>query len=149
MVKDSSFIRSIHKNEGFTLIEALVAITIVALVSVGMTSLIFSISRTSRMSEEQLKVNAMMSVVKENVIYSARSNADIPGNPGINARACVSQTGLAVVDLFGHTFSNYTFDIAYQSAASYGDSSKTVKVFKTVIKRSSDTVADFFIEVYY
>lgn len=148
MVKNSSSKFMIKNIKGFTLVEALVAIAIIGIVAVGMTSLIFSISRTSRMSEEQLRINALMTVVKENVIYSARSKTEIPGNTGVQAVIGVNRTGLTVVDMTGHEHKNYTFDLESQTPVSYGDPNKTVKVFKVIIRHSSEPVTEFYIEVY-
>ncbi len=149
MVKNTSSAFTIRINKGFTLVEALVAITIIGIVAAGMTSLIFSISRTSRASEEQLRINALITVVKENVIYSARNHAEIPGNTGIIAETGVNRTVLAIVDMNNYEYKNYTFDLESQTPVSYGDTSKTVKVFKVTIRHSSEAVAEFLIEVYY
>ena len=54
-------------NKGFSLVEAVVAIAVIGIVSVGVSTLFFSMSRVSKFSEQQIKRNAVIKVIKENV----------------------------------------------------------------------------------
>ncbi len=88
-----------NNSGGFTLVEAIVAIAMIGIVSVGITSLLFSLSRISRMSEEQLRQNAVYRIVRENAAASVRESADILGNPGKKAEGPgTNLSDLAIVD---------------------------------------------------
>ncbi len=151
MIAEKSFSNTLYKNnKGFTLVEAVVAIAMVGIVSVGITSLMFSLSRTSRMSGEQLKQNAVFRVIKENVLDSARKNADIIGNSGIKISGTeTDHEDLLVFDRSGGGYPEYRFDVFHCDSGSYGDTGNTVDRYKIAVKRSTgEYIADFYIEVY-
>lgn len=137
-------------NKGLTLVEAVVAIAMIGLVSLGITTLFFSLSKTSKMSEEQLKQNAIYRVVKENVVISARKNTDILGNTGSIATGNgTSFVNLKVVDQTGKEYPEYKFNLLCNTVLSYGDTGKTVDRYKiTLMNSSNDVLAEFFTEVY-
>jgi len=146
----NSFVkRFVKKNSGLTLVEAVVAIAMIGIVSVGMTTLFFSLSKTSKMSEEQLKQNAVCRVIKENVVISARTNDVIYGTT-----TKVGDTGtqsLEVKDRSGKEYPEYNFDLVKLSdEIQYGDVNKKVKKYKITLKNTSDDIlTEFLTEIYH
>jgi len=144
------FIKHLYKNnKGLTLIEAVVAIAMIGIVSVGITTLMFSLSKTTKMSEEILKLNAICRVVRENVVDSARNGTEIYGNVIKAEDVSASQTDLTVKDRSGAEYPEYKFDLYYTGENAYGDPGKTVKKYKIALKNSNnDVLSEFFTEVY-
>jgi len=105
------------RSQGFTLIEAIVSIALVAILSIVVYSLFFSMSRISKYSEEQIKRYAVIRVVKENVVYSVRKNASIHGT-GKKALDAIDGRleNLPVKDLSEQEYPEYTFDLEYIGA---------------------------------
>ena len=85
----------------------------IGIVSVGVTSLLLSLSRTSKLSEEYLKRNAVFRIIKENVVISAREGTEIYGTgkiaDGINTDYSDFKN-LVVMDRTGEEYPEYTFD---------------------------------------
>lgn len=150
-MKTKALLSRIRDNSGgFTLVEAIVAIAMIGIVSVGITSLLFSLSRISRMSEEQLKQNAVYRIVRENAAASARESADILGNPGKKAEGPgTNLSDLVIMDRSGRNYPQYLFDLTYTDSAVYGDASRKVDKYMIVVKKSSgEKIFDFYIEIY-
>lgn len=144
--------REFKKNKGFTLVEAIVAIAMIGIVSVGVTSLLLSLSRTSKLSEEYLKRNAVFRIIKENVVISAREGTEIYGTgkiaDGINTDYSDFKN-LVVMDRTGEEYPEYTFDLIYIESNEYGDPGKKVDRYKITVRDSNnDLVAEFDTEVY-
>ncbi|NLY18532.1 MAG: prepilin-type cleavage/methylation domain-containing protein [Clostridiaceae bacterium] len=152
--KANSFRKILFKNKtGLTLIEALVAILMIGIVSVGITSLVFSLSRTSKMSEEILRQNAVCRVIKENVVMSARDRNDIHGNAGsVASGSGTNLADLIVLDRSGNVYPEYSFDVLYvdnNEESDYGELSDKLEKYKISLRNSNNTVlTEFFIEVY-
>lgn len=134
-------------NKGVTLLEAVIAILLISMVSVGITSLFFSLSRLSKLSETQLKLNTVMRVVKENVSKSVRDNSNIYGTT-VKARDTQSQPdqtykNLTVKDLTDKTYT-YVFNLKYESIAN-----NVQKYWITILnKPDGDVLTSYSIEVY-
>jgi len=149
----NSYLKRFYKNnKGLTLIEAVVAIAMIGMVSVGITTFMFSLSKTTKMSEEVLKVNAICSVVRENVVQSARNNTAIFGNESTGEKAegiGTTHTELIVKDQSGVEYPEYNFDLYCTDETDYGDPGKKVRRYRIIIKNSNNNVlADFFTDVY-
>lgn len=146
-MKDLTFVKN---NNGLTLVEAVVAIAMIAIISVGMTTLLFSLSKTSKMAEEQLKQNAIYRVIKENVVDSARKDNNIHGNDCKAANSVdTAYTSLKVEDRTGKVYPEYVFDLLYVTSEDFGDMGKLVDRYKITIKnRNSDILTEFIAEIY-
>jgi len=144
------FTKRLNNNKGLTLVEAVVAIAMIGIVSVGMTTLFFSLSKTSKMSEEQLKQNAICRVLKENVVISARTGDDIYG-AGTNKKVSnVSNTeNIDVVDRSGNTYPEYVFNLKKVEEFGFGDDSKKVKKYKITLKNNDVILTEFITEIYH
>mgnify|MGYP001171287475 CR=1 FL=1 len=144
------FIKHLYRNnKGLTLIEAVVAIAMIGVVSVGITTLMFTLSKTTKMSEEVLKLNAIYRVVRENVVDSARNGTEIYGNAIKAEDVSTSQADLTVKDRSGAEYPEYKFDLYYSGDYAYGDPGKTVKRYKIVLKnRNNNVLSELFTEVY-
>jgi type II secretory pathway component PulJ len=134
-------------NKGLTLLEAVIAILIISMVSVGVTSLFFSLSRLAKLSDTQLKLNTVMRVIKENVSKSVRDGTDIHGT-GEKASNAMTETDktlkdLPVKDLSEKEYS-CVFDLTYDSML------EGVQKYWITIKRSSggEVLTKYSIEVY-
>lgn len=122
------FLRNFRLNsKGVTLLEAVIAILLISMISVGVTSLFFSLSRLAKTSDTQLKLNTVMRVVKENVSKSVRDNVAIYGTDGaaypsgVKAQDAQSEAdktfkNLPIKDLSNQTYI-YVFDLTYDSVA--------------------------------
>lgn len=134
-------------NKGLTLLEAVIAILIISMVSVGVTSLFFSLSRLAKLSDTQLKLNTVMRVIKENVSKSVRDGTDIHGT-GKKASNAMTETDktlkdLPVKDLSGKEYS-CVFDLTYDSML------EGVQKYWITIKSNSsgEVLTKYSIEVY-
>ncbi len=146
------FIKRLKNNKGLTLVEAVVAIAMIGIVSLGMTTLFFSLSKTSKMSEAQLKQNAICRVIKENVVISARTGDYIYG-AGTNKKVSnVSSTeNLDVVDRSGNEYPEYVFNLEkLTEEIGFGDVNKKVKKYKITLKNNSGVIlTEFITEIYH
>lgn len=135
-------------NKGLTLLEAVIAILLISMVSVGVTSLFFSMSRLSKLSNTQLNLNTTMRVIKENVAQSIRKGTDINGNVGVKASTAAGETDKTLEDLSVETSSgqvySYVFDLTYVSATD------GVEKYWVTIKRDSggEVLTKYSIEIY-
>ncbi|AGC68259.1 hypothetical protein Cst_c12680 [Thermoclostridium stercorarium subsp. stercorarium DSM 8532] len=136
-------------KDGFTLIEAVVSIAIVAILSVVIYSLFFSMSKISKYSEEQLKRYAVIRVIKENVAYSVRNDAEITGTNkkalNLNRAGAGKFEYLPVKDLAGNEYPEYVFDLEYMGTA--GINVYRYKVALKPVINESDKF-EFMFEVY-
>ncbi|NLN65327.1 MAG: prepilin-type N-terminal cleavage/methylation domain-containing protein [Clostridiaceae bacterium] len=134
-------------NKGFTLLEAVIAILLIAIVSVGITSMFFSLSRISKLSEEQLIINAVIRVVKENVVRSIKTDTSIyaTGFKASDADSLADMTlkNLPVKDLTDKSYP-YVFDLTYDGL------SNGVKKYMITIRKRTDgpVLAKYSIETY-
>lgn len=134
-------------NKGVTLLEAVISILLISIITVGVTSLFFSLSRISKLSNEQLTMNAVMRVVKENVTESLKGDSILIGNPGINARSAEASVleDLNIEDFNSQQYPEYKFDLEYK-----GTTIGTTKKYAINIKKASgESVLQFCIEIYY
>ncbi len=134
-------------NKGMTLLEAVIAILLVSMVSVSITSLFFSLSRLAKLSNTQLMLNTVMRVIKENVSQSVRDDENIHGT-GVKASTARTETDKTLEDLSVETFSgqaySYVFDLTYDSVI------EDVQKYWITIKRDSggEVLTKYSIEVY-
>lgn len=142
------FFRKCRLNtKGLTLLEAVISILLIAMVSVGVTSLFFSLSRLAKMSDTQLKLNTVMRVIKENVSKSVKKDDDIYG-AGVNARTAGTQPdstykNLTIRDLNDNEYS-YVYDLTFEDA-----DDNIYKYWITIRKESDgDSLTRFYMEVY-
>jgi type II secretory pathway pseudopilin PulG len=140
--------RICSNKEGLTLLEAVVAISIIAIVSVGVTAMVFSLSKISKMSEEQLKANAVIRVVKENVVNSVRNpGVEVYGTTNIKVSDLTSpgnkHEGVPIIDVSDQEYP-YKFDLLYHSI--------TNGIRKYIItiryEAGGEVLTEFAIEVY-
>ena len=133
-------------NKGFSLVEAVVAIAVIGIVSVGVSTLFFSMSRVSKFSEQQLKRNAVIKVIKENVINSVRKNTEIIGT-GSKAPNTVGEElmNLMIEDLSGQTYPEYAYNLKLE-----GYTENSVRQYKATLisKNGSANTFEFLFEVY-
>ena len=146
------FKKRLKNNKGLTLVEAVVAIAMIGIVSVGMTTLFFSLSKTSKMSEVQLKQNAICRVIKENVAIAARTGDDIYGT-GTNKKVSnvSSIENLDVVDRSGNVYPEYVFNLEkLTEEIGFGDATKKVKKYKITLKNNNEVIlTEFITEIYH
>ena len=146
------FIKRLKNNKGLTLVEAVVAIAMIGIVSLGMTTLFFSLSKTSKMSEAQLKQNAICRVIKENVAIAARTGDDIYGT-GTNKKVSnvSSIENLDVVDRSGNVYPEYVFNLEkLTEEIGFGDATKKVKKYKITLKNNNEVIlTEFITEIYH
>lgn len=134
-------------NKGMTLLEAVIAILLISMVSVSITSLFFSLSKLAKLSNTQLMLNSVMRVIKENVSQSVRNDENIHGN-AVKASTASTETDKTLEDLSVETFSgqvySYVFDLTYDSVI------EDVQKYWITIKRNSDgeVLTKYSIEIY-
>ncbi len=144
------FFRKCRLNtKGLTLLEAVISILLIAMVSVGVTSLFFSLSRLAKISDTQLKLNTVMRVIKENVSKSVKKDDDIYGAaPGVKARAAGSQPGntyenLAILDSSDNEYS-YVYDLTLVNS-----DDNIYKYWINILKEpDGESLTKFYIEIY-
>ena len=133
-------------NKGFSLVEAVVAIAVIGIVSVGVSTLFFSMSRVSKFSEQQIKRNAVIKVIKENVKNAVWKNTEIAGTGSV-APGTVGEelTDLSVKDLSGQEYPEYTYNLKL-----VGYTENNVRQYKVTLisKNSSANTFEFLFEVY-
>lgn len=143
--KNSQLLHICHSfnNHGYTLIETVVAIVIIALASMVMYSIFFSTSRISKYSDEQIKRNAIIRIIKENVAASVRNDTEIYGT-GKKA-GTQKLEDLPVKDLSDQEYSEYAFDLEY-----IGEPEISVLQYKVTLKNKygSNNTIEFQFEVY-
>lgn len=105
------------KENGVSLVEAIVSIAIISFVSVGVTTLLFFNARTTKLAEKQSHERDIAKIVKENVVASAKTGNPIYGN-GTSDIVTKDYTGtdLRVYDIKDNYYDNYTFDIKWDSS---------------------------------
>ncbi len=133
-------------NKGFSLVESVVAIAVIGIVSVGVSTLFFSMSRVSKFSEQQLKRNAIIKVIKENVNNSIRKNTEIIGTSSKAPNTAGDElTDLPVEDLSGQSYPEYTYNLKL-----VGYTENNVRQYKVTLisKNSSANAFEFLFEVY-
>lgn len=130
-----------------TLLEAVIAILLISMVSVSITSLFFSLSKLAKLSNTQLMLNSVMRVIKENVSQSVRNDDNIHGN-AVKASTASTETDKTLEDLSVETFSgqaySYVFDLTYESEI------EGVHKYWITIKRDSsgEELTKYSIEIY-
>jgi len=133
-------------NKGFSLVESVVAIAVIGIVSVGVSTLFFSLSRVSKFSEQQMKRNAIIRVIKENVSNSVRKNTEIIGT-GSKAPNTVGEelTDLMVKDLSGQDYPEYVYNLKFT-----GYTENNVRQYKAMLitKNGSANTFEFLFEIY-
>lgn len=142
------FIRKLKENNrGVTLLEAVIAILLISITSVAVTSLYFSLSRLARMSDTQIKINTVMRIVKENVCKSVIKGDKIHGTT-VEATAAKTAPGntlenLTIKDINDHIYP-YVFDLTFDSTA-HG-----IQKYWITIRKSSggELATKFSIEVF-
>ncbi|MBP7177360.1 MAG: hypothetical protein GX115_16620 [Ruminiclostridium sp.] len=142
------FIRKCRlNNKGMTLLEAVIAILLISMVSVGVTSLFFSLSRLAKLSNTQLELNTVMRVIKENVSKSLRDGDDIYGT-AVKAAAAKDKSDKTLKDLKVIALSDqeydYVFDLTHDGFGEY------VHKYLITIRRDSggEVLTKYSIEVY-
>lgn len=135
-------------RKGVTLVEAVVSIALISIVSIGVTTLFFSLSKISKLSNKQLEINGIIRVIHDNVKASARTGSDIEGNVGKSVNRTDIE-GLLIEDLAGHDYPEYRFDLDYLTFSSYGDAARQVDTYKITVKTAAgEYVTEFCIEIY-
>ncbi len=134
-------------TKGLTLLEAVISILLIAMVSVGITSLFFSLSRLAKLSDTQLKLNTTMRVIKENVSKSVKENSNIYGT-GVNARTAGSQPGKTFKNLEIHDSSGMEYSYKYDLTLEDADNN-IYKYWITIWEETDgDALTKFYIEIY-
>jgi len=131
-------------ERGFTVIEAVVSIALIAILSLVVYSLFFSTSRILKYSEEQVKRSAVIRVIKENVATSVRNNNYIYGTSK-KALGITRIENLPVIDLSGQEYPEYSFDLEY-----LGIGERNILRYKVSLEHNHDSANafEFLIEVY-
>lgn len=133
-------------NKGFSLVESIIAIALIGIISIVVTSLFFSMSRISKFSDEQLKRNAIIKVIKENVNNSVRKNTDIAGT-SLRAPSTVGDelTNLKVTDLSDQEYPEYTYNLKL-----VGYTESNVRQYKVTLVSTNDieNTFEFQFEIY-
>jgi prepilin-type N-terminal cleavage/methylation domain-containing protein len=115
--------RRLHKNnKGFSLIEVIVALTILGIATVPIAATFINAMHTAKLGEEQLEVCTIIRIVKENVADAVKNNAATvyanTKNIDVSAMDVVTDD-LAVMDHLGNDYTNghypsYKFDVIYK-----------------------------------
>ncbi|NLM09915.1 MAG: type II secretion system protein [Clostridiaceae bacterium] len=131
-----SHICSQFNKKGFTLVEAIVSIALIAILSIVVYSLFFSMARISKYSEEQVKRYTIIRVIKENVAHSVRTGANIHGTA---KKADANKLeNLPVTDLSDQEYPEYTFDLEY-----LGKAENNTDLYKVTLKYGNVTSNSF------
>lgn len=143
-------LKSLFKREnGITLVEAIVSIALIAIISAGVTTLLFFNVRTTKLSEKQSHDKDIARIVKENVVYSARTGDPILNNEPTDIVAKnYTGTDLNIQDMQLNKYDDYKFDVKYMREINYTSPSKRVQQYNIKIYDSEGIIMDFNIEVY-
>ncbi len=143
-------LKSLFKKEnGITLVEAIVSIALIAIISAGVTTLLFFNVRTTKLSEKQSHDKDIARIVKENVVYSARTGDPILNNEPTDIVAKnYTGTDLNIQDMQLNKYDDYKFDVKYMREINYTSPSKRVQQYNIKIYDSEGIIMDFNIEVY-
>lgn len=128
-----------HYNQGFSLVEAIISLALIAILSLGVSSLFFSISSISRLSDEQLRRSAVIRIIKENVGTSVQKNTVIVGTTQKASDAPLYD--MKVEDLSGQEYSDYTFDLIKNSGVN------GVNQYKITLKNGTSNTFEFLFEI--
>lgn len=136
-------------RKGVTLVEAVVSIALICILSIGVTTLFFSLSKISKLSNKQLEINGIIRVIHDNVTASARTpGSDIEGNDGKSVNK-TDIAGLLIKDLSGLDYPGYCFDLEYLTFTSYGDTTRQVDTYKITLKTTAgEYITEFCLEIY-
>lgn len=139
------------KENGVSLVEAIVSIAIIGFVSAGITALLFFNSRTTKLSEKQSYERDITKIVKENVVASFKSGDPIYGNSTADIVAKnYNASDLEVYDIKGNHYYDYSFDITYagEPSGAHYTISKYQK-FNILIKDADGIeIMNFYIDIY-
>jgi prepilin-type N-terminal cleavage/methylation domain-containing protein len=129
-----------HCNRGFTLVEAVVSLALVAIIILVISTLFFSISTISKLSEQQIERTTIIRIVKENVTKSVRDNTEILGTTQIASDAPLYD--VKIEDLSGQKYPEYTFDLLKNSETD------GVYQYKVTLKKERTNPFEYLFEIY-
>lgn len=143
----------IHERSGYSLIEVIIAMTVFAMISVPLIMLFGNSMKLTRSSEEQIEINAITRIIKENVSFAIKDTSAVHGNAaGSGELRTVSglteslhaRNNLIILDHESdpakNPYEEYRFDAVPLSSP--GDD---VHRFRISIKRKNGTILRVFI----
>ncbi len=140
-------------KKGFTIVEVLVALTLLGVVSIPITMSLMNTQKADELNLEQLKTSAIVRIVRENVVNAVKSQGCILGYNDSVHRLVVSPGhftdlyDLEITDGNANKYDSYRFNAEYKGTGTYKTIMYEVTVLKIDNKGSKNQIRKFNIEV--
>jgi len=139
------FKKFFKNNKGATLIEIVVSLAVLGIISVPLFTTFLSSALIIRRTGEQLEINAVTRIVKENVVASVKYGGGnvIPSYETdeygteieVVLKGCDEANNLKVLDSMGKVYDKYKFDVKrekdYGEIPGYPDTCQYIITLKT------------------
>ena len=146
----------LKKNSGISLVEVIVALTVLGILSVPISMAYINTMKLTRLSDSQIQLNSITRIVSQNV-SGAIKGGDIHGNTGVELTdgtdyfgdATNPRENLRVFDHNGKEYVNYQFDAVYRGIV---DGREKLRAYTVILKKlnpatgSYDEVRRFVVE---
>lgn len=138
-------IRRLKSRKGFSLVEMILSITLLAMVTIPVTMGFASISAINMKTRKQIEINSVARTVQQIVIESVKNGHEIENTTGGVAKlnSLVDGTNLKIITSSGEENKKYIFDatnpissagtIEYTISIKEKKDSKVLKNFKLII----------------
>lgn len=151
------------RRKGFTVVEVLVALTILGIVMIPITMGILNTQKTDKGNLEQIKINAITRIIKENVVSAVKKETNVSGNTDILHDSSgtyyeSTTTYMKIVDdttVTGDTsYDSYAYDCKFAEKNSDGSPKMTsagtmkwiISIYKKNTKGTYDQIRTFKVE---
>lgn len=138
-------IRRLKSKKGFSLVEMILSITLLAMVTIPVTMGFASISAINMKTRKQIEVNSISRTVQQIVIESVKNGHEIETTTGgtVKLNTLVDGTNLKIINSSGEEDNKYIFDaknpisssgtVEYTISIKEKKDNKVIKNFKLII----------------
>jgi prepilin-type N-terminal cleavage/methylation domain-containing protein len=130
-------LKVLRRKKGMTIIEVIVSLTLLAVLSVPISMLFLNSMKTVTLANEQIELNAVTRVIKEDVTNSVKNGVELPtiAAGSVILKTDINGTDITVIDNKNIINNRYKFNAVrtkdFSSNADYGKTCEyTVTIFK-------------------